>query len=69
MSAQVLEVPLLGVGTVLRLERDVWSMVKLLRQATNEYPLNMPPPRLHTPFPPQKLLLLLVLTISIDYWF
>ena len=28
MSAQMLEVPLLGVGTVLRLERDAWSMVK-----------------------------------------
>ena len=28
MSAQVLEVSLLGVGTVLRLERDMWSMVK-----------------------------------------
>ena len=30
---------------MLRLERDAWSMVKWLRQATNEYaPLNMPPP-------------------------
>ena len=28
MSAQTLEVPLLGVGTVLRLERDECSMVK-----------------------------------------
>ena len=28
MSAQMLEVTLLGVGTVLRLERDAWSMVK-----------------------------------------
>ena len=28
MSAQMLEVPLLGVRTVLRLERDAWSMVK-----------------------------------------
>ena len=37
----MLEVSLLGVGTVLHLERDAWSMVKLLRQATNEYP---PPP-------------------------
>ena len=27
MSAQMLEVSLLGVGTVLRLERDAWSMV------------------------------------------
>ena len=32
MSAQTLEVSLLGVGTVLRLERDACSMVKLLRQ-------------------------------------
>ena len=38
MSARMLEVSLLGVGTVLRLERDAWSMVKWLRQATNEYP-------------------------------
>ena len=37
MSAQLLEVSLLGVGTALRLERDAWSMVKLLRQATKEY--------------------------------
>ena len=37
MSTQMLEVSLLGVGTVFRLERDAWSMVKLLRQATNEY--------------------------------
>ena len=28
MSAQMLKVSLLGVGTVLRLERDAWSMVK-----------------------------------------
>ena len=28
MSAQMLEMSLLGVGTVLRLERDTWSMVK-----------------------------------------
>ena len=41
MSAQMLEVSLSGVGTVLRLERDTWSMVKRLRQATNEY---APPP-------------------------
>ena len=49
MSAQMLEVSLLGVGTVLRLERDAWSMLKWLRRATNEDtpPLNMPPP----PFP------------------
>ena len=36
MSAQMLEASLFGVGTVLRLERDAWSMVKLLRQATNK---------------------------------
>ena len=35
-------VSLLGVGTVLRLERDVWSMVKRLRQATNEHPPQAP---------------------------
>ena len=28
MSAKTLEVSLLGVGTVLRLERDAWLMVK-----------------------------------------
>ena len=38
----MLEVSLLGEGTVLRLERDAWSMVKWLRQATDEYP---PPSR------------------------
>ena len=38
MSAQMLEVSLLGVGTVLCLGRDAWSMVKLLRQAANECP-------------------------------
>ena len=44
MSAQMLEVSLLGVGTVSLLEKDAWSMVKGLRQATCEYaPLNMPP--------------------------
>ena len=36
-SVRMLEVSLLGVGTVLRLERDAWSMVKSLRRATNEY--------------------------------
>ena len=43
MSAQMLAVSLLGVGTVLRLGRDDWSNVKLRRQATNEYAT---PPRL-----------------------
>ena len=28
MGAQMLEMSLLGVGAVLRLERDAWSMVK-----------------------------------------
>ena len=41
MSAKMLEVSLLRVETVLRLERDAWPMVKRLRQATNEY---APPP-------------------------
>ena len=40
--AKMLEVFLLGVGTVLRLKGDAWSMVKLLRKATIEY---APPPR------------------------
>ena len=42
MSAQTLEACLLGVGKVLRLERDAWSMVERQRQATNEY---APPPK------------------------
>ena len=41
MNTQMLEVSLLGVGTVLRLERNAPSMVKGPRQATNEY---APPP-------------------------
>ena len=32
MSAQLLEVSLFGVGTVLRLKRDAWSMVKGLKR-------------------------------------
>ena len=35
---------LLGVGTVLCLGRNAWSMVKRLRQATNEY-ASPPPPQ------------------------
>ena len=35
MSAEML-VSMLGAGTVLRLERDVWSMAKGLRQARNK---------------------------------
>ena len=34
----MLEVSLLGVGTVLRLERDAWSMAKWPGQATNGDP-------------------------------
>ena len=37
MNAQRLELSLLGVGTVLHLEKDAWSTVKLIMQATNEY--------------------------------
>ena len=40
MSAQMLEASTSGVATVLRLERDAWSMGKLRRQATNEYALH-----------------------------
>ena len=43
MSAPMLGVSLLGVGTVLRLARDAWSMVELLKQTTTEY---APPPTL-----------------------
>ena len=31
MNAQMLEVSLLGVGTVLHHERDAWSMVKMTK--------------------------------------
>ena len=37
LSTELFEASLLGVGTVIRLKRDAWSMVKGLRQATNEY--------------------------------
>ena len=41
----MLEVSVLGVGTaVLRLEREAWSMVNGLRQATNEYAPPAPAP-------------------------
>ena len=33
----MLDISLSGVGTVLHLERDAWSMVNWLRQATNVY--------------------------------
>ena len=41
MSAQALEVSLVGVGMVFRLEQDAWSMAKRLhgKQATHEYRL------------------------------
>ena len=42
LSVQLLGIPLLGVGTVLCLERDAWSMAKGLNHATNE-----PPPPFH----------------------
>ena len=44
MSAHMIEVSLLGIGTVLRLERDAWSMAKWLRRATKEYAPPPPPP-------------------------
>ena len=31
MSAQMLQVSLIGIGTVLRLERDAWSMVNMTK--------------------------------------
>ena len=64
MSAQMLEVSLLGEGTVLRLERDAWSLVKL-RQVKNEFA--HPPVAFHSTLssipvmqesPPHKLLFL-----------
>ena len=57
MSAQMLKVFPLGIGTVLSLERVVWSMVVWRRQATNEYdpppspPLRALPPRHSRPLP------------------
>ena len=47
VSTSMLEVSVLRGGTVLRLESDAWSMVKRLRQATNEY--TSPPPLHPTP--------------------
>ncbi len=38
----MLKVSLLGVGTVLHLERGPWSMFEWLTQATNEYPRSPP---------------------------
>ena len=47
MSPELLKVSLLGAGTVPLLERGAWSMVKRLRQATNEFP--RPPPLVESP--------------------
>ena len=52
MSGRMLEVSMLGEGTVLRLEEDAWSMVQRLRQAKVEYaPLLAPRP------PPLKIIM------------
>ena len=52
MSAQMLEIPLLGVGTVLRLERDAWYMVVngQMTEATQQMSTPSPasPPSLST---------------------
>ena len=42
----MLEVSLLGVGTVLRLKRDAWSMVQMAwgKQQMSTPPVKMPPP-------------------------
>ena len=45
----MLQAPLLEAVTVLRLERDVWSMAKRLRQATKEYPPPRPLPHFLRP--------------------
>ena len=45
MNALMLEVSLLGVGTVLLFERGAWSKAKSLRQVTNEYAPPSPPHR------------------------
>ena len=51
----VFAVSLLGVGTVPRLERDTRSMVKLLRNKTNEYPPPLPPGAPHQRYQPKPL--------------
>ena len=48
MNAQTLEDSPLGVGTVVRLERDPWLMVNLLTKATDERM------RVHPPSPPSE---------------
>ena len=50
MNVHMLEMHLSGVGTVLSLERDAWSMIKRLRQATFEYPPPTPTPAAHDLF-------------------
>ena len=42
MSAHILEVSLLGVGTVFRLERDAWSMVKGLLEGNQQITSPLP---------------------------
>ena len=42
MSAHILEVSLLGVGTVFRLERDAWSMVKGLPEGNQQITSPLP---------------------------
>ena len=53
MSAQMLEVSLLGIGTVLLLERDAWSMVKRL---SGKQQMSTPPPPIKTLPPPSRTL-------------
>ena len=45
MSAQMLEMSLLGVGTVLRLQIDAWSMAKMTKASNKRErpPLSCPP--------------------------
>ena len=55
VGGQLFETSLLGVGTVLRLEKDAWSMVKRQRQTPHECPPSMrlrPCMTIHTPPPP-----------------
>ena len=44
MSAQLLEVYLLGVGAVLRLKKDPWSMNGQMTKASNKPVRPLPPP-------------------------
>lgn len=48
VGAQMLEESLSGVGTLVRcLERDVWSLVKRFREATDQYPPSPSPRPIH----------------------